>query len=60
MATRIERSLRYRNKAEEVLAIAEGMKSQETKTFLQGVAADYQMLADSLVRMAEADASKSA
>ena len=51
----VERVLRYRNKSEEVRTIAEEMRSVETKQFLAGVAADYDMLARALERMEIAD-----
>jgi hypothetical protein len=51
----IERALRYRNKSEEVMSIAEQMRDLEIKQFLAGVAADYVMFAQAIERMEVAD-----
>jgi len=49
----LEKALQYRDKAEEVMTIAQGLKSLEAKKFLVGVADDYVRLAEALERMAE-------
>jgi uncharacterized protein (DUF849 family) len=43
-----ERSEVYRNRAEELRAVAETMKSKETRQTLQQLAADYEKMAQRL------------
>ncbi len=51
MLDKTARAVHYRNKAEEVRAIAETMNDPERKNFLMGVWSDYIMLAQLMEHM---------
>ncbi|HKD48906.1 MAG TPA: hypothetical protein VKB67_14555 [Rhizomicrobium sp.] len=53
MVRGLEKALQYRHKAEEVMTIADALKSAEARKFLAGVASDYLKLAEALERMTE-------
>ena len=53
MVDKRTRAEHYRNKAEEVRALAESMNNAEAKAFMTGVAADYIMLARIIEHIAD-------
>ncbi len=53
MVDKRTRAEHYRNKAEEVRALAESMNNAEAKAFMAGVAADYIMLARIIEHIAD-------
>jgi len=55
MESRISRAVKYRNKAEEVRVVTEGVRDLGVKTLLSSVAKDYEMIAEVLEKVASAD-----